>query len=471
MNQIESEAAARIFTDKGFSVSLSPLTAAEMHDAETILCIVNTCAVTQKAEQKGRRIIRLLLEKCPTAAIIVTGCYAQLSAASISAIDRRIAVLPGQLKSRLLTVAEILKEMYKKPDFCAEHFIRRLHKSVLAAPPAKIEFSENAFVLSTDSFLTHSRASLKIQDGCNAACAYCTIHTARGHSVSLDAETVIARIKQLECSGHTEAVFTAVNIGQYRSMIRGKQIRFTELLEHCLESTEKINFRISSLYPETIDDHFCAVVTHKRVRPHFHISVQSGSNRILKAMGRQYTRTDIIMTCKKLNKAKVFPFISADIITGFPSETEEDFTETVRLCKECGFAWLHVFPFSMRPGTPAAVMKPQIPQSVSAERAARLNAWAAESKAHYIHGCIGKTFTAVLENAKTPPLLMQNNGRKIYRAVTENFLHCEIDAYQLPFRPGDEIKVEIKGFYEQRIKKGGEYDTIALFKEPSKNGK
>lgn len=465
MNQIETEAAARIFIDNGFAVTLTPLTAATPPDWEIVLCVVNTCAVTQKAEQKGRRMIRLLLEKCPSAAIIVTGCYAQLSAAAISAIDRRIAVLPGQLKSRLLTIAAQLQKLNGKSDFNAERFIFQLQETVLSAPPAKIGFSENSFILSTDSFVAHSRASLKIQDGCNAACSYCTIHIARGHSVSLDAATVIERIQQLERSGHTEVVFAAINIGQYRSMIEGKQIGFTELLERCLTSTAKINFRISSLYPETIDDHFCTVVKNKRIRPYFHISVQSGSDRILTAMGRHYTHADIIKACKKLNTMKAFPFISADIITGFPAETEDDFNATMQLCKECRFAWVHVFPFSMRPGTPAARMKPLIPQSVSAARAARLNAWAAESKMRYIQNCIGKTFNAVLESARNSPVFIQNTGRKIYRAVTENFLHCEIDADQLPFQAGDEIKLEIKGFSEQRIKKGGEYDTIAVFTE------
>lgn len=484
LNQIETESAARIFCDKGFSVSLAPLNSASQHDIQTLLCIINTCAVTQKAEQKDRRIIRLVLEKCPNAAILVTGCYAQLAVSEIGALDERIAVLPGQLKSRLLDAASLLQKKINASmdrinahshadwtsgdgkmnvSFCAQDFAKTLQREICAPPAAKIGFSEKSFVLSTDSFLAHSRSSIKIQDGCNSACTYCAIRTARGHSVSLDVSSVIERIQQLERTGQREVVFTAVNIGQYKGEFGGSFFDFADLLEKCLESTAKINFRISSLYPETIDERFCRVIRHERVRPHFHLSVQSGSDKILSLMGRAYRRNRVIAACEALRYAKNEPFIAADIITGFPSETAEDFLETVRLCDECGFAWLHVFPFSARPGTKAFSMKDKVPQSAATARAAELGVWAAESKKKYIASCTGKTFSAILETVKNPALITGGSMQKIYRAVTENFLHCEIRAKKMPLEPGSEVNVTVTGINEARVKKGGEYDTVAVF--------
>ena len=151
LNQIESESAARIFLDKSFSVSLSSFTAKSAVDSDIILCVLNTCAVTQKAEQKNRRIIRLLLEKCPRAAVLVTGCYAQLSPENIESIDKRIAALPGLLKSRIEDVAaELSAFIAEKSEFCAADFTALLKAGICARAPEKSGFSENAFKLSTD---------------------------------------------------------------------------------------------------------------------------------------------------------------------------------------------------------------------------------------------------------------------------------------------------------------------------------
>lgn len=468
LNQIETESAARLFLDKGFSVSLASINSSAKNDFDTILCVVNTCAVTQKAEQKDRRIIRLLLEKCPNAAVLVTGCYAQLSVDEISGIDSRIAVLPGQIKSRLSNVAEILKKAVsinaeEDRNFDAVDFAQKIREEICSQPAAKIGFSEKSFLLSTDSFLIHSRSSIKIQDGCNSSCTYCTIRNARGHSVSLEADSVIERIQQLENAGQNEVVFTAVNIGQYKGAFGNSYLDFSGLLEKCLESTKKINFRISSLYPESVNDRFCEIIENPRIRAHFHLSVQSGSDKILNLMGRKYRRETIIEVCKKLRQVKVLPFISADIITGFPSESDNDFSDTVKLCQECDFAWMHIFPFSARPGTEAFSMEKQIPQAVSTRRAAELNLLAAENKAKYIESCEGKTFHAILETVKNPAIITGQSKQKIYRAVTENFLHCEIFAVQIPFKSGDEINVRITGVDVNRVKKGGEYDTTAVF--------
>lgn len=467
LNQIESESAARSFLESNFQVIIKPLQAKNEIDEETILCIINTCAVTQKAEQKDRRIIRLVLEKCPNATVIVTGCYAQLSPDEIKSINKRIALLKGQLKSRLADVPELLKNTLKEKKFNPENFADFLNNGLFNAETEKPGTSENAFRLATDSFIAHSRSSIKIQDGCNCMCSYCTIHIARGHSVSLDAEEVVHRVQKLENAGQAEVVFTAVNIGQYKGRYKDGFIKFSQLLKLCLENTKKICFRISSLYPETVDSEFCAVIENPRVRPYFHISVQSGSDKILRLMKRSYTADQVLSACNMLKNAKKMPFLSCDIITGFPGETDEDFRATQKLCKDCDFAWVHVFPFSARPGTAAADMKPKIPQSTSGKRAAELALWAKQNKIRYIENFCGKTVDAVLETVKKPFVFANGEGREIFHAVSENFLHCEISAPtgKIKIQPGTAIKLKILGPVGIGERKTGEIDTLADFVE------
>lgn len=488
LNQIESESAARAFIEQSFSVSMMPLTAASPVQNDAILGILNTCAVTQKAEQKDRRIIRLMLEKLPNATIIVTGCYAQLAKEYLLTMDKRIAVLPGQLKARLLDCAVFLRKKvnefnYKncnlpsnksqnkntaseglnKIKFNPEDFAKILNETLFSKETKNPGTSENPFMLSTDSFVAHSRASIKIQDGCNCACTYCTIHIARGKSVSLKADEVIKRIIHLEESGQNEVVITTVNIGQYKSEYNGEKIGFTKLLSLCLEKTKSINFRISSLYPEIVDDYFCSVIKDKRVRPHFHLSVQSGSNEILKKMGRAYKAQTVIDACKKLKDAKENPFLSCDIITGFPGETDEDFNQTLELCKKSGFTAIHVFPFSERKGTAACSMKNKVPQSISRQRAKILSDFSLKNKSQYIEQCKGKVFDGIMEKIKTKTVLSQKNEEIIFHAITENFLHCQIKGFKsnLAPRPGQKISIQIEGPIPSLSAKGGELECIA----------
>ncbi|MBP5520039.1 MAG: tRNA (N(6)-L-threonylcarbamoyladenosine(37)-C(2))-methylthiotransferase MtaB [Treponema sp.] len=463
LNQIESESVARIFLDNGFSVSMEGVTSASAEDSQTLLSIINTCTVTQKAEQKARRLIRLILKKYPNAALVVTGCYAQLAGTQIEAIDKRICVLGGQVKSRLSLIPELLKNQ-KNKDWQAQVFATKIKESVVSTPVQKIGFPEESFKLSTSAFLSHSRASLKIQDGCNCNCSYCAIHIARGHSVSLDVQSAIERVQELESKGHDEVVLTTVNIGQYRGAYKDGFCDFSELLQLLLLNTKKIRFRISSLYPEIVNEKFCRVISDERVQPHFHISVQSGSDKILKLMNRQYKASDVEKACKMLKEAKANPFLACDIITGFPGETDADFEDTMKLCRACDFAWVHAFPYSERPGTVAASMKNKVPQSISGERAKELTQWAIAQKIKYVESFCEKELTAVLETARRPSALSPDNSAAfvIYHAVTENFIHCEIVSNAQSLE-NHSAKVKIKSVLSERIKKGGDIEAAAEF--------
>lgn len=468
LNQIESESIARFFLDKDFSVRMDSVTASEAADSETLLCIVNTCAVTLKAEQKARRIIRLLLKKHPRALIVVTGCYAQLSSSEIEKLDERIVVVGGQIKSRLTELPGLLKAY-------ADGEIEALKNGVIslvkAKPVEKKDIAEDSFKLSTSSFIAHSRASLKIQDGCNNNCSFCTIHLARGKSVSIDVQTAINRVVELERAGHSEVVLTSVNIAQYRGKYGDGYCNFTQLLRLLLENTKTISFRISSIYPEIIDDDFCSVIRDGRVRSSFHISVQSGSDKILELMNRHYKACDVLAAVEKLKGAKPSAFISCDIITGFPAETDEDFEQTLDLCRKCNFTWIHAFPFSERPGTAACGIKPKVPQSVSGNRARQITGLAIKNKIEYIEAFVGKELELVLEPPEQKSNALEQNATEPagkYHGMTENFIHCELE--QSDELEGDNelvavkaktVKVVITEVLKDRITKGGDIEARA----------
>ena len=461
LNQAESEGAARFFTEAGFQVTMEPFTASVL-DEDVALCVVNTCTVTAKAEQKARRIIRMLLKCCPRAAVAVTGCYAQLNQKDILEIGARVCVLGGQHKASLADVPPLLKSILDENEgaeggqIAAEiqAFFDRENESPLK------DITASPFRLSTDTFLSHSRSSLKIQDGCDNACAYCRIRLARGKSVSLDAAEVLSRISALEKSGQSEVVITTVNISQYESEFEGEKIRFAGLLRLILENSSSIGIRISSLYPEIVDEELSMLCRNPRVRPHFHISVQSGSDKILARMRRPYKAASVRRACGLLREAKLSPFLACDIIAGFPGETDDDFNMTMSLIEDCGFTFVHAFPFSARPGTEAFDMRPMVPNNETDKRIARLEDYNRRARTAYISSFAGKTLPAVCETIHRVRLV---RDRVTIHAVTENFLHC-----QLVFSPGDKSIPEAGSVIGVRVirplekhERTGESDTLA----------
>lgn len=420
VNQIESESAARAFMDRGFTTDSKAWTAQENTHKETLICVINTCTVTAKAEQKARRIIRLMLDLCPNSCILVTGCYAQLDGDEIQKISNRIAILPGQKKDILADLPEFLKLNgllqidVNSGNITNVDKITELVKNYINNEGEKLKITN--FKLSTDTFLQHSRPSIKIQDGCNNSCTFCRIHFARGKSISLSPKDVFNRVQKLENLGHSEVVITGINLSQYEGIENGQTYNLPQLFEYILANTKTINLRLSSLYPQSITEEFCNIVKNPRFQSHFHLSVQSGSDDILIKMGRPYRHEDVLKAVENLRRAKPYGFIACDIIAGFPGETEEDFQKTLELCKKCNFTWIHAFPFSPRPGTPGEKMKPKIPQYIAGERIKVLTKLANENKDKYVESLIGKSFFAVIENRKS----------KIIRGVTENFLHVHI---------------------------------------------
>lgn len=448
---------------------MTPVCASDDEDENVILSVVNTCTVTAKAEQKARRLIRLLLKKYPRAVTVVTGCYAQVNKPEIESISGRIAVLPGRLKSRLADVPLRLRSILEEHGTYSENS-EKLSEAILSYLRNELcagtvpDASENPFRLAADTFLRHSRSAIKIQDGCNNRCTYCKICIARGKSVSLSVDGVLEQVEKIKRSGQKEIVITTVNAAQYSSEYENRAVDFAGLLEILLQRTQDISFRISSLYPQIVDSRFCGIISDARIRPHFHLSVQSGSDAVLKKMARPYNIQTVIDACGRLKAAKKNPFLACDIIAGFPSESDVDFEKTMELVETCGFAWVHAFPFSPRPGTAAFSMKPRVPESVADARVSRLLDFSFRRKIEYVNSCRGEIRTAVVEKIQNGQRtdFLPGEKRRI-TAVTDNFLHCSVsvpDGVPVP-ASSSEVAVRILSPDENQIRRNGEIDAFA----------
>lgn len=406
LNQLETESVADRFLATGAKI-------VPFHE-EADLYVVNTCTVTSKAEQKARHDIRAALAKVPHAVVVATGCYAQMEPGALAALGERVIVIPGDLKASLLALAEWLSENWQGHGELL-HAVQQWQEEIQSAagvaaagtPLAAMNASAAAgtslgalptdrFAFNPERFAMHSRPALKIQDGCNNRCAYCRVCLARGPSVSLPAQEALARVRKLEQAGKAEVVLTGVNLAQYRDSALG--LDFSGLLAFLIQGTERINFRISSYEPESIDDAFLAVFANTRVRPHMHLSVQSGCTETLRRMARPYSAERVRRAVLDLRASRHDPFLAADIIAGFPGETDAEFEQTFSLLSELDFAWIHAFPFSPRPGTRAADMKPRIPERIAGERIARLIALAHSGKQSYIERWIGREVEMVVEH-------------------------------------------------------------------------
>jgi threonylcarbamoyladenosine tRNA methylthiotransferase MtaB len=304
------------------------------------VCVVNTCSVTEHADKKCRNLIRRLVRENPGALVVVTGCYAQLKPEAVAAIEG-VGLVVGD-KNQLF-------------DSVAGRAMR----------PARAFFPAYSTGGRTRSFL-------KVQDGCDYHCSYCTVPLARGASRNIPIAEIVAQAREIAAEGQREIVITGVNTGDFG---RTTGESFIELLR-ALDGVEGIErYRISSIEPNLLSDEVIAfTAASARFQPHFHIPLQSGSDRILALMKRRYTTAKFAERVAKVRESMPEAFIGVDVIVGFPGETEDDFEQAYSFIEELGPAFLHVFPYSARPGTPAAAMADQVPAQVAAARAARLGA-------------------------------------------------------------------------------------------------
>lgn len=308
------------------------------------LIVVNTCAVTAEAERQCRQTIRKLRKENPEAKIIVTGCAAQVSTARFAEMPEVDLVLGNKEKTEI------------------ENYLIAKEKTIVG----DIFSFQGYDAYMITGFEGRERAFVEIQQGCNHRCTYCIIWQARGANRSVKEEKILEQIRLLLSQGFKEICLTGVDACSYEPSFNG-------LVKKILQTFPELpSLQFGSLDPAAIDDEFVALVReYPNIHPHFHFSIQSGDNLILKRMGRRHSREDVINLCRKLREVRPESTFGADFICGFPTETDENFNNTLKLVEEAGIDKLHVFPYSERPGTPAAKM-PQVPVNIRRARAETL---------------------------------------------------------------------------------------------------
>lgn len=390
LNFSETATIARQFESGGFK-------RAAKGDVSNI-CVINSCSVTDHADKKCRNLIRKLIKDNPNALIAVTGCYAQLKPQEIADIEGVDLVLGNNNKGELF-----------------EKITNISHRGEAAIYSCDSDELTNFFA----SFSTgdRTRAFLKVQDGCNYKCSYCTIPYARGASRNISIAEIISEAQLIAKGGQKEIVITGINTGDFG---RTTNEKFIDLLKE-LEKVEGVErFRISSIEPNLLTDEVIAFTSKSRkFQPHFHIPIQSGSDKILGLMRRRYTterfKERVIAAREHISDL----FLGIDVIVGFPGETDVEFNETYNLLKDLKPSYLHVFPYSERPGTPAIEFAGKVSPQESSKRVKRLTALCAELHQEFVSKYIGTEATALMESSRKEGMMF---------GYTENYIKV-----QLPF--------------------------------------
>jgi threonylcarbamoyladenosine tRNA methylthiotransferase MtaB len=382
--------------------------------------VVNTCAVTAEAVRKARAEIRRLRRAHPQARVIVTGCAAQTEPATFAAMDEVDAVIGNAEKMRPETWTGL-----------AADFIGRTERVQVDDIMSVTETAGHLI----DGFGTRSRAYVQIQNGCDHRCTFCIIPYGRGNSRSVPAGVVVEQIARLVGQGYNEVVLTGVDLTSWGADLPA-QPRLGDLVRRILKLVPDLpRLRISSIDSIEADPALMeAIATEPRLMPHLHLSLQHGHDLILKRMKRRHLRDDAIAFCEEARRLRPDMTFGADIIAGFPTETEEMFADALSLVEACDLTWLHVFPYSPRaPGTPAARM-PQVDGPVIKARAARLRAAGEEAVARHLAGQVGKAHRVLMESP--------DMGR------TEQFTEV---AFATPQPEGQVVEVMISGRTDRRL--------------------
>ena len=388
LNYSETSTISRDFINRGFEK-------VEYRDHADIY-VINTCSVTENADKEARRLIRQAKRLNPLSSIAVIGCYAQLKPEEIAAIDCVDLVIGSEEKFNLL---DHLNELDQKEDNTI------IHSSIEHVHSFKPSYSIG----------DRTRSYLKVQDGCDYTCSFCTIPLARGKSRSGNIQTTVKTAQEVALKGVKEIVLTGVNIGDFGV---GSDENLLQLLIE-LDNIEGVErFRISSIEPNLLNNDIIAFCnTSKKFVPHFHIPLQSGSNKILKGMRRRYDQTIYRKKINKILSSNSETCIGVDVMVGFPGESDEDFLETYNFINDIDISYLHVFTYSERPNTPAKNIKEVISKRVRAERSKMLHILS-EKKRRYFYDHFINTHREVLFESS-------RNGKLV--GHTDNYIKVEID--------------------------------------------
>jgi len=378
LNQAETESLASQFTEAGYRL-VAPNDKADIY-------IANTCTVTHIADRKSRHWLRLSKRRNPEAAVIATGCYAQRAPQDLTQIAD--LVIDNGKKERLLEIVENL------------------------SLPARIYSPTKGSVI-------RARSLIKIQDGCRTPCTYCIVPIVRPHEYSLPPHQIVGEIRDKIAAGYKEVVLTGTKIGCYEH--DGTNLK--DLVERILYGTDVQRLRLSSLQPQEISAQFLSLWQDTKLGTgtgptlcrHFHLALQSGSNTVLQRMKRCYSLSDYRAVMILIRQAVPGAAITTDIMVGFPGETDEEFEDSYHFCQQAGFANIHVFPFSARPGTEAAKMTNQVKYQVKKDRAHRMLELAGYCRHDFCEQFLGQIMSVLWEKET-------NAGNGIYSGLTDNYI-------------------------------------------------
>ena len=388
LNFSETSTLARTFVNSGFKVVPAA------HAADVYL--INTCSVTESADKKCRQSIRKFIKQSPAAIIVVTGCYAQLKPDAIAAIEGVDLVIGADMKGNVVELVNNIREKGNARVFSCE-------------------------INEVDSFFQafssgdRTRSFLKVQDGCDYKCSYCTIPMARGKSRNIPIADILQEAEQIAASGIKEVVLTGVNIGDFGKTTNES---FFELVK-ALDKVEGIErYRISSIEPNLLTDELIEYVSQSdKFLPHFHIPLQSGTNRILGLMRRRYKREIFASRLEYIRKLMPEAFIGVDVIVGFPGETDEDFNDTYTFLEGLAPSYLHIFPYSERPNTPTVAMEGKVSPVVINGRINRLNELCKQLHTNFYQSSLGKIAKVLLESSKHGSMM---------HGFSENYIKVEV---------------------------------------------
>ncbi len=376
VNQYESEAIAEKLTANGFQI-LPPTSVCDAY-------IINTCTVTAESDRKARQFIRRAIHKNPKAYILVTGCLSQVDPAQIAAIEGVDFICGNHEK---LLVVDALQRLLRQGK-------KRTSAEILHAAPDSKGFEP----MSITRF-DRTRAYIKIEDGCENHCAYCIIPAARGQVRSKSPEEILKEVEVLTQNGCREIVLTGIETASFGKDLENCDLASLLTLVDRIPNVGRI--RLGSLDPSLMKQAFAdRIASLSSVVPHFHLSMQSGSDKILAAMKRKYNRKMALENLERLRKAMPDVQFTTDIIAGFPGETEEDFAQTLDFIRRARFLMIHAFPYSKRKGTPAASMPNQVPDQIKHERVAKIAELQKEIRTEILREQIGKTAEVLFETHK-----------------------------------------------------------------------
>ena len=398
LNFSETSTIGNQFLMNGFSVI-------DMNDKADVY-VFNTCTVTENAEKECRQLVRRVLRNNPEAYVIVTGCYAQLRADEISAIDGVDAVLGSNEKFEIFS---LLKDFNKKELSC-----------IYVSP--NDELNKFGLASSTDAD-SRTRAYFKIQDGCDYKCTFCTIPLARGKSRSMNPDLVVEEFTNLVKQGYKEIILTGVNVGDYGKSF---DLNFYDLLKKLIQVDGDFRIRISSIEPNLLTEEILNLTKEsEKLCNHFHIPLQSGSNAILRSMQRRYTADDYRNVILKAKQLIPDLGIGVDVIVGYPGETEKEFMETYNFLLDLPISYLHVFTYSERPGTKALTLSDSVDPAERKRRNKMLRILSDKKKNYFYSQMIGKNLDVLFESRSEDGMIKGFSSNYIrvknsYEKVLEN---------------------------------------------------